>query len=529
MLRRWSLNWKMRTAFGFLGICLMGTGAVGISSANRLSESYGHITDVNFPKSLLASDLKITSEKAMSLILQMNQPGNVEKEIKRLQGRVDETLAQHAVVNQSYMDLAMNAEERALYDAMMQKWTPLLARLRTSAQLAASLAPEDKLRMAQEYATADYLKMRKDYYAAIEGLMAFQQNEAKKWIESAHATANEARILVTTAVVAGAFFALMTGFLFSRAISKTLQRIAEALQSGANTISQASRSTAESTQELSSSVTEQAAATQETSAAIEQLMTMVQKNAESCSHTSRIANASKDAVDEGRRALQGVVNSVSEVSRNNEDIAKAVEMSNARVEEILGVIGDIAEKTKVINDIVFQTKLLSFNASVEAARAGEGGKGFAVVAEEVGNLAAMSGRSATEISGIVQESLKTVQEIVRETKERMTEFTGQAKAKIEASHAAVQSCETAFTEVITQVSQVNVHVAEISRASQEQSKGIQEITKAVTQIDHATTQNASVSQEVANASSEIQRQSSGLEDMSAELFSTVNGGMSKAA
>ncbi len=51
---------------------------------------------------------------------------------------------------------------------------------------------------------------------------------------------------------------------------------------------------------------------------------------------------------------------------------------------------DIGDKTKVINDIVFQTKRLSFNASVEAARAGEHGKGFAVVAEEVGNLAQMS-------------------------------------------------------------------------------------------------------------------------------------------
>ncbi|MBC7465119.1 MAG: hypothetical protein H7256_03945 [Bdellovibrio sp.] len=48
---------------------------------------------------------------------------------------------------------------------------------------------------------------------------------------------------------------------------------------------------------------------------------------------------------------------------------------------------EIGNKTKVINDIVFQTKLLSFNASVEAARAGEHGKGFAVVAEEVGKLA----------------------------------------------------------------------------------------------------------------------------------------------
>ena len=64
--------------------------------------------------------------------------------------------------------------------------------------------------------------------------------------------------------------------------------------------------------------------------------------------------------------------------RNNE--------SNKEIQEIVKVIAEIGNKTKVINDIVFQTKLLSFNASVEAARAGENGKGFAVVAEEVGKL-----------------------------------------------------------------------------------------------------------------------------------------------
>ena len=72
------------------------------------------------------------------------------------------------------------------------------------------------------------------------------------------------------------------------------------------------------------------------------------------------------------------------------------------------LISEIGNKTKVINDIVFQTKLLSFNASVEAARAGEHGKGFSVVAEEVGNLAHMSGNSAKEITQLLESSINRV-------------------------------------------------------------------------------------------------------------------------
>lgn len=80
--------------------------------------------------------------------------------------------------------------------------------------------------------------------------------------------------------------------------------------------------------------------------------------------------------------------------------------SNAEVKELVGIINGISERTKVIDEIVFQTKLLSFNASVEAERAGEHGRGFAVVAQKVGNLAQMSGKAAQEISSILKQSIE---------------------------------------------------------------------------------------------------------------------------
>ena len=70
------------------------------------------------------------------------------------------------------------------------------------------------------------------------------------------------------------------------------------------------------------------------------------------------------------------------------------------------------KKQKLLMTLSFKPNSYLFNASVEAARAGEHGKGFAVVAEEVGNLAAMSGKAASEISEMLDHSIHQVESIV---------------------------------------------------------------------------------------------------------------------
>ena len=62
----------------------------------------------------------------------------------------------------------------------------------------------------------------------------------------------------------------------------------------------------------------------------------------------------------------------------------------------------IVEALELIDQISFQTNILSLNAAVEAATAGEAGKGFAVVAQEVRNLASKSRDAASEVRRIVE-------------------------------------------------------------------------------------------------------------------------------
>jgi len=152
-------------------------------------------------------------------------------------------------------------------------------------------------------------------------------------------------------------------------------------------------------------------------------------------------------------------------------------VSNKRVEALAKMIEEIGIKTKMIDDIVFQTRLLSFNASVEAERAGEHGRGFAVVAQEVGNLALMSGKSSNEISLILKNSIKEAQDVVKLNNTYVS--------------AGVELCKLTATELST-VQKIAEEILSAEqgflRALEEQKIGVQQVNQSIGFINENTQQ-----------------------------------------
>ena len=146
--------------------------------------------------------------------------------------------------------------------------------------------------------------------------------------------------------------------------------------------------------ELSDAARLQQEAVQETMAALDQMMSML-------SNTNKYVEESLQSADGVNQKTQDG----SHIMNRMEESMGSIQNSNSDLESMAKIIEAISEKTNVINEIVFNTKLLAFNASIEAARAGVHGKGFAVVAEEVGNLAQLSGEAAKDSEG---GSLETV-------------------------------------------------------------------------------------------------------------------------
>jgi methyl-accepting chemotaxis protein len=225
----------------------------------------------------------------------------------------------------------------------------------------------------------------------------------------------------------------------------------------------------------------------------------------------------------GKTAFDEVMNSIVQISLSTEKIKEEIDQSNKEIADIVNIINEIGGKTKVINDTVFQTKLLSFNASVEAARAGEHGKGFSVVAEEVGKLAQMSGNSAKEITTLLESSIEKVQSTIENSKKRINTLMILSKDKVEMGTITAKKCSDALDEIIMNVNNVDQMISEISSASHEQALSIREITKAMSEIDSASHQNSSSSQQASVAASSLGNQIDDFRNIVIHLNTIIGG------
>ncbi|EPZ49839.1 methyl-accepting chemotaxis protein signaling domain protein [Bacteriovorax sp. BAL6_X] len=253
-----------------------------------------------------------------------------------------------------------------------------------------------------------------------------------------------------------------------------------------------------------SSISEQlSAAATETSSSLHEISQMIKSNTDGSNNVASLIQKSQELVTDGVKSLGDLGRGVKDVENSTTTLANTVEKSNSELNEIVKVFEEINVKTQVINDIVFQTKLLSFNASVEAARAGENGKGFSVVAEEVGNLAKMSGESADEISKLLVDSLKKVTDIVDVSSRDVNESLNLSRDKINKSVEISNQCQEVFTQVLRNFDEVSANSNEVANASKEQLIGVEEVSKAMQEISSSASLTSQSAHDLNTASSEL--------------------------
>ncbi|MES2746716.1 MAG: methyl-accepting chemotaxis protein [Bdellovibrionota bacterium] len=310
----------------------------------------------------------------------------------------------------------------------------------------------------------------------------------------------------------------------SRAITRSIDHMVHTLSDSATQIASASKQISGSAAGLAETASTQASSLEETSSAIEEMNSMVGRNAQAARESNAIAKGGLESAVRGQKVVQAMMASMEEINIANKEVMRQTNESNQKFAEIVQVIHAIGNKTKVINEIVFQTKLLSFNASVEAARAGEHGKGFAVVAEEVGNLAQMSGNAAKDITALLDGSIEKVQSIINESKTQVERIVHDNARKVESGTKIASECRDVLTDIVQGITSVSRMVETVAEASDEQARGINEINRAINQLDQVTQQNASTSEEAASASEELSAQAGNMKVAVSSLEHIVRGG-----
>ncbi len=322
-------------------------------------------------------------------------------------------------------------------------------------------------------------------------------------------TNNETKTFILAISLGAIALVVFFSFYFSRAIKKIIALSLE-LQKASEATEKSGLDVGSTSQRVSASVTQQASAIQETVSTLNELTAMVNKSVESARKSTEKANSGHQIARTGKESVDQMISAMNQINSGNREVMDQMTNSNKEIGNIIQVINEISEKTNVINDIVFQTKLLSFNASVEAARAGEHGKGFAVVAEEVGNLAQMSGAASKEIDELLKDSIKRVEDIVSRTQSSVETLMQSTSAKIENGVNVAKKCGESLDQVVLNVEDVKRMMDEISGASQEQAEGINNITTAMNELDEATHSNSAVASETENCAKTLQEQADSL-------------------
>ena len=204
-------------------------------------------------------------------------------------------------------------------------------------------------------------------------------------------------------------------------------------------------------------------------------------------YINTLNDSTKDTIislDKTNDSLKNITNVIVESNGNISQLSKyaqelnisakegqklALNTSNS-MDEITNQVNLINEAIMIIDQIAFQTNILSLNAAVEAATAGEAGRGFAVVAGEVRNLASRSAEAAREIKQLVENA------------------TNKANEGKYISSSMIKG----YDELLENINKSTLMINTITNLSTNQEKGILEVNNIIDDLDSQTKLNGSI-------------------------------------
>ncbi|MFX4238497.1 methyl-accepting chemotaxis protein [Aliarcobacter butzleri] len=292
--------------------------------------------------------------------------------------------------------------------------------------------------------TIDYLEK---YMREIEKiLLSYTTNDYKNRINISKDIANPSRLLKVMESV--------------NTLGETLGSLAKQNLSNGEQLENNSTIMKSSMQKLAQKTNEQSASLEQTATAVEQISSITRNNTQNAQKMSSLGETVKSAAQTGYNLADKTTFSMDEINEK---------------------VSAINEAISIIDQIAFQTNILSLNAAVEAATAGEAGKGFAVVAQEVRNLANKSSEAANEIKVLVES----------------------ATLKANEGKVIAQEMQDGYKSLHSHITETLSIIEDVSIAAKEQMKGIEQVSDAIVTLNKITKENESETIQITSIAAEV--------------------------
>jgi methyl-accepting chemotaxis protein len=546
MIAKLSIRAKITIVVSFLLAALSAMGLLAVINMKSLNAGAMDIATNWLPSVRALSDLRSGTITYRNLVRKHLLSETAEDKVAA-EKRLEETVQSNTKIRNAYLPLITSPEERAIYDAWVQKWTEY----KKGAEGVLALSRSSIGRIPHEAqllneTTVNDLGKQADLL--LEKDIALNNVGADAASELATRTYESAFLFVVIILGVTIMFGIGVGIYVVRAVSSGIASIVTPMQAlGAGNLSAVVPHQGESNEIgamadslqvfkealIAKKAADEAAAV-DADAKIErgQRVDSITRDFESMiggivdtvsnassqletsagtltstadrsqELTTMVAAASEEAstnVQSVAAATEEMASSVNEISRQVQQSARmaneAVDQArrtNERVGELSKAAARIGDVVELINTIAGQTNLLALNATIEAARAGDAGRGFAVVASEVKALAEQTAKATGEIgqqiSGIqaaTQESVNAIREISG-TIEKLSEISSTIAAAVEEQGAATQ---------------------EISRNVQQAADGTQQVSANITDVQRGTGETGAASSQVLSAAQSLSGES----------------------
>jgi methyl-accepting chemotaxis protein len=286
--------------------------------------------------------------------------------------------------------------------------------------------------------------------------------QQKKHIDKKNKELEDLITLVFIIVSICAIFGLIFGIFVNKDIDKVISNSVRSIGHKVDEITDNSTTVDITSKDLSKLSLEQAVQIKETTHLIQTVIDDIFKNSKSLQNLEQVATDVNIKVNSGYNVLK--------------ELSSAMDGINQSSSEVSAII-------KTIDEISFQTNLLSLNAAVEAARAGEHGLGFAVVAEEVRSLASNSANSSKQISNIIDTSVAKTTQTVDIT----------------------NSVNSSFKEILDTMEETKDMIVSINKLSQQQNNSLSKVTTSLSNTNEAIVQIEKLAHNLASTSEELNK------------------------